>query len=268
MNNDILVNLIADFVHSTPVEMVGEVSDSLQAWQGMPSTFLKAKIISSIHNPQTKYKLSNLMDCWISTCPELSAASISLSLRASLISLQTSVFPAVEIIWTGPEETGHNFRRTDQALLELITESKENLLIVSFAVYKAESIIQAIENAILRNVKVVVCLEDAEDHHGKLSVSGINAFSSSIFKIATFYNWPIENRPRSMYGKYGSLHAKIAVADQKKVFVSSANLTDYAMDLNMEMGVIIEDREIGEKITGLFNQMILNSVLKEISFPN
>ena len=60
-----------------------------------------------------------------------------------------------------------------------------------------------------------------------------------------------------------SLHAKIALADQEKVFISRANLADYAL-VNMEIGVLIEDRVIGEQITSLFNDMIVNSVLQEM----
>ena len=60
------------------------------------------------------------------------------------------------------------------------------------------------------------------------------------------------------------MHAKIAVADREKVFISSANLTDYAMDLNIEMGVLLKDKAIGEQIDNLFNNMILNSVFRKI----
>ena len=172
------------------------------------------------------------------------------------------------MIWTGPEYLSKKLRRTDQALLELIQGAKEHLLVVSFAVYKAQPIIDAIEKAILRNVKVIICLEDLDGNQGKLSFSGLNAFSETIFKLASFYTWPIENRPHTADGKFGSLHAKIAVADQEKVFISSANLTDYAMDLNMEMGVIIEDRAIGEQISNLFGTIIANSDFRKISITN
>ena len=37
--------------------------------------------------------------------------------------------------------------------------------------------------------------------------------------------------------EYLKLHAKVIVADHRDALVTSANLTMYAMDLNMEMGV-------------------------------
>lgn len=38
----------------------------------------------------------------------------------------------------------------------------------------------------------------------------------------------------------GALHAKCAVADGRRPLVSSANLTEHAQWLNMELGVLVE----------------------------
>lgn len=268
MDNRDLVDLIADFVQSTPSEIIQEILNMIQDWEGIPSDIQKTKLISSIQSPHTKSKLRKLIDCWDTILPGLTSESVFLSIQSSLRTLQLSNLPLPELIWTGPEHFTSNFRRTDQALLGLINGADEQLLVVSFAVYKAQPIIDAIKNAILRNVKVIICLEDSDGSQGKLSFSGLKAFSESVFKLASFYTWPIKNRPQTADGKYGSLHAKIAVADHKNVFISSANLTDYAMDLNMEMGVLIEDRVIGEQITDLFNDMIVNSVLQKISMKS
>jgi phosphatidylserine/phosphatidylglycerophosphate/cardiolipin synthase-like enzyme len=266
MNENSLVPLISDFVQSTPPEIVKEVLNIIHEWKGTPSDFQKSKLLLSIQNPQIKEKLKRLIDCWEKNFPGLTSEGIYLSIQSSLATLQTLSIPSPELIWTGPENLSTTFRRTDQALLELIQGANKHLLVVSFAVYKAQPIIDAIENAILRNVNVILCLEDSDGSQGKLSFSGLNAFSENIFRLASFYTWPIENRPHTADGKFGSLHAKLAVADQEKVFISSANLTDYAMDLNMEMGVLLKNKEIGEQINNLFNNLILNSNLRK--YPN
>lgn len=258
-----LAVLVSEFVKSTPQEIVQEVAFEIENWGDSPTALKKTKLLSSIHGPQTRSKLMELLDCWSGTYPTVTPQSFALSIQSSLITLKSSCLSPIELIWTGPEEISRGFRRTDQALLELISEAREQLLVVSFAVYKAQSIIDAIEKAILRNVKVTICLEDSNETQGKLSFSGSKAFSSSIFKAANFYIWPIEKRPHTQDGKFGSLHAKLAVADRGRIFISSANLTDYAMGLNMEMGVLIEDAGIGEQITNLFDNMILNSTLRK-----
>jgi phosphatidylserine/phosphatidylglycerophosphate/cardiolipin synthase-like enzyme len=263
-----LVLLISDFVQNTPSEIVHEVLEIIHDWHTTPTDFQKIKLFSSIQSPLSKDKLKKIIDCWEKYFPELSSDGIYFSIQASLATFRTLSMPPVELIWTGPEDLTTTLRRTDQALLELIQGANEHLLIVSFAVYKARPIIEALEAAILRNVKVIVCLEDLDGCHGKLSFSGLNAFSESVFKLASFYTWPIENRPHTVDGKFGSLHSKIVVADQEKVFISSANLTDYAMDLNIEMGVLLKDRALGEQINNLFNNMILNSVFRKIAIKS
>ena len=39
--------------------------------------------------------------------------------------------------------------------------------------------------------------------------------------------------------RHASLHAKAAIADDKLAFVTSANLTGYALERNMELGLLV-----------------------------
>ena len=63
---------------------------------------------------------------------------------------------------------------------------------------------------------------------------------------------PGEGRPRVYYdprslkldGPAGVLHAKAIVADGEAVFTTSANLTDAALDRDIELGVLIRDRAL------------------------
>jgi phosphatidylserine/phosphatidylglycerophosphate/cardiolipin synthase-like enzyme len=268
MNENTFANKISGFVQRTPSEIVQAVIRNLDKCDEVPTSLQKAKVTSCILNPGVKADLTNLFTCWEKDFPEVKSSSVSLAMQSLIVSKGKSDKPNHELIWTGPENITTTFRRTDQALLELIQGAQKSLLIVSFAVYKAQPIIKAIENAILRNVKVVICLEDSEASQGKMSYSGINAFSESIFKVASIYTWPIQNRPHTIDGKYGSLHAKVAVADKERVFISSANLTDYAMDLNMEMGILVNSKTSAEQIEKLFDNMIINSILKRYYINN
>jgi phosphatidylserine/phosphatidylglycerophosphate/cardiolipin synthase-like enzyme len=69
-----------------------------------------------------------------------------------------------------------------------------------------------------------------------------------------FWNieWPGTSRPNVLYdprasdadGPSGVLHAKAVVTDDEVVFVTSASLTEAALDRNIELGVLIHDRVI------------------------
>jgi phosphatidylserine/phosphatidylglycerophosphate/cardiolipin synthase-like enzyme len=113
------------------------------------------------------------------------------------------------------------------------------LHIVSFAVYKIQPIAQALVNAAKRQVRVFIYLETAAASEGRIAFDTIGALGKEIARHARLYVWPLEKGPLSTDGRHGSLHAKMAVADGRVLLISSANLTEYAMNLNMEMGILV-----------------------------
>ena len=51
----------------------------------------------------------------------------------------------------------------------------------------------------------------------------------------------------------GRVHAKVAVADSHSCFITSANLTGYAMEKNMEAGVLLTG---GKTPESLYNHLV------------
>jgi phosphatidylserine/phosphatidylglycerophosphate/cardiolipin synthase-like enzyme len=264
MDENRLAVIIADFIQTTPPEIVQDVVVALADWDVAQSELNQAKLLATVHSPQAKSKLSKLLDCWRQDYPQVSPQALAISLQSTLMTIESARKPSVELVWTGPE-INSSLRCTDQALLELINGAKHRLILVSFAVYKIQAIVDAIEEAIRRGVEVVICLEDVEESRGKIGYSTTKPFSSSIFRLAEFYRWPIEKRPHTQDDRFGSLHAKVAVADRAKVFISSANLTEYAMDMNIEIGVMIENTNIGEQIDNLITDLLIRGIFRKMS---
>lgn len=130
-------------------------------------------------------------------------------------------------------------RRTDQALLQLIQDAERSLHIVSFAVYKVEIITKALVAAAERGVTIAIYLETPDASEGKMTYDTIHALGREAAEHSQIYVWPKAKRPLSADGKHGSMHAKIGLADGRQLLLSSANLTEYAMTLNMETGILI-----------------------------
>ncbi len=172
---------------------------------------------------------------------------------------------SLELVWTGPADAASTMRRTDQVLLDLINKAQSSILMVTFAAYKIPSIAKALGKAAERGVTIDLVLESAEESDGKLTFSAIRALGDKISKQANIYIWPRENRERDAKGNYGALHAKTAVIDAKTAFISSANLTDYALTLNMELGVVINGGEFPKIIQSHFERLISSRVLIEIT---
>jgi phosphatidylserine/phosphatidylglycerophosphate/cardiolipin synthase-like enzyme len=85
-------------------------------------------------------------------------------------------------------------------------------------------------------------------------------------------DWPGSSRPSVFYdpraldpeGLGGVLHAKAVVADDEAVFITSANLTEAALDRNIELGVLIRDRAVALAVAGYFRNLIDRDLLKPL----
>jgi len=82
-------------------------------------------------------------------------------------------------------------------------------------------------------------------------------------------DWPGSCRPSVYYdprsveldGRVGVLHAKAVVADDEAVFVTSANLTEAALERNIEIGLVIRDRALAASVSSHFRVLIERGLL-------
>jgi phosphatidylserine/phosphatidylglycerophosphate/cardiolipin synthase-like enzyme len=207
--------------------------------------------------PIFNLRIHKLIDLWIQEAPQMPPQALAVGvLTAALAGSSAREEHKFELVWTGPESQTIPLRRTDQVLYDLIGRSQHSLWIVSFAVYRIHKIIQAIKESANRGTRVSLLLESEEESQGRLSFDLINRLRQEFSSKVTLYTWPLEQRTLSLSGIPGLLHAKIAVADSNYLFISSANLTDLALQANMEMGVIITGIEPSSKVEMLFEEMV------------
>jgi phosphatidylserine/phosphatidylglycerophosphate/cardiolipin synthase-like enzyme len=96
----------------------------------------------------------------------------------------------------------------------------------------------------------------------------VRRFADRFWKI----DWPGSSHPSVFYdpravdpeGPGGVLHAKAVVADDEAVFITSANLTEAALDRNIELGVLIRDRAFALTVGGYFRNLIDRNLLKPL----
>jgi cardiolipin synthase A/B len=139
-----------------------------------------------------------------------------------------------ELVWTGPTTPFVATRRTDQVLLDLIRGTTRDMFLVSFVVYDVPAVVDALNEASRRGVEVRMLLESSMRHGGSLSVDPFVTMRASV-PAAELYAW----QDKSDTFVDGKVHAKVAVADGRAAFVTSANLTGHALEKNMEAGVLI-----------------------------
>ncbi len=146
---------------------------------------------------------------------------------------------SVQLVWTGPSTKLVATRKTEQVLLEIVGSAKERIFLTSFVAYEVESVVEALSRAIDRGVDVSILLESSEWHGGDLSVDSIDVMRNAL-PGAKLYYW--KNKSEEFSG--GRVHAKVVVADASVCFISSANLTGYAMEKNMEAGVLVRGGDV------------------------
>lgn len=130
----------------------------------------------------------------------------------------------------------------------------------SFAAYKVADVVNALRVARGRGVDIRLVLETAEDSGGKLSHDGAIAFET-LGDAVSLWTWPADRRPRSASGAPAALHVKAAVADDIVAFVTSANLTDWGLSENMELGLLVRGGRVPQRLAAHFRQMMDDGVL-------
>ena len=248
MNQTALLNHIRQLAHEWSPERLEQLAELWAESDTTQTDWYWTRMTQTIPQPERREQAWTLFTVWQKQTPTIPAQSIALALRAAAATaIHHRQNQRLDLVWTGPESGVIPLRRTDQALLELIEGAKARLHIVSFAVYKVDAVKEALVAAAQRGVRLNIYLETPDASEGKMAYDTIRALGSEVRKQAYLYTWPFDKRPLTPDGKYGSLHAKIALADGERLLISSANLTDYALTLNMEMGVMIErGREPGQ----------------------
>jgi cardiolipin synthase len=183
----------------------------------------------------------------------------SMLLAASHVYTKTTSEQSTELVWTGPTTPFVSARRTEQALLQVINSAQKSIFITSFVAYDVSSIVNALNSAVDRGVRVLMLLELSNDHGGNVSFDGIGKMRVLVPK-AELFAW----KEKSQLFIDGSVHAKVAVADGISCFITSANLTGYAMEKNMEAGVLLIGGHVPEVLNMHLFALVETKVIAQI----
>jgi len=198
-------------------------------------------------------------------CPEIDGQVVAFALRAAGEAATTvATEHHAEIAWTGPATEAVPLRRVDQVIYDMVETAEQEVLLVTYAAYKAERALDALRDATDRRVRVKLVIELAQQSGRKITFDGLQTFRTAV-PLAEVYYWPPERRQRSASGSYGAMHAKCVVADRRRAIVSSANLTDHALEVNMELGLLVE-RNVAARLAEHFDQLILREELVPVVY--
>ena len=202
--------------------------------------------------------VDQLIDAW-QACPVSPDELASMLLAASHVFTRASAEQSTELVWTGPTTPFVAARRTEQALLQVINAAQSTLFITSFVAYDISTLVKAFNAACDRGVRVSMLLESSQDHGGSINIDVIGKMSTLV-PAARLYAWREKAEPFSD----GRVHAKVAVADASMCFITSANLTGFAMERNMEAGVLISGGSIPKLLDNHLHSLVDTNVISRV----
>ena len=173
-----------------------------------------------------------------------------------------------DLVWSGPEVSGLHARDTRRVYGELIGGAERSLWVSTFAYFDGPRVFadlaRRMEVVPALQVKLLLNIQRRRGDTTKAD-SLVRRFADEFWGT----DWPGTSRPAVFYdprslepdGPVGVLHAKAVVADGEVVFVTSANLTDAALNRNIELGILLRDRALATSVSSHFQGLIDGNLL-------
>ena len=178
----------------------------------------------------------------------------------------------IDLVLSGPSVTSCPTRTTKAVFSELVSGAKAEVIIVCYALYNGMTLLKPLAECMdsNRDLKARLILNISRNRNDTTDSSQLIAQFRNEFSKRT---WPGDRLPELWYFPQAlemdwkaraSLHSKVIVVDRKRLFISSANLTDAAHEKNIETGVILESSKNAERIVSYFESLADKGLLKAI----
>jgi phosphatidylserine/phosphatidylglycerophosphate/cardiolipin synthase-like enzyme len=179
--------------------------------------------------------------------------------------------PRPDLVWSGPEVPGLHARDTRRVYEELLGSAERSVWASTYAYFDGPKAFEVLAQRMDATPALkVTLLLNIQRKKGDTT-----AAESLVRKFADRFwgtDWPGSSRPAVYYdsrsldqdGPTGVLHAKAAVADDEVVFVTSANLTEAALDRNIEVGLLVRDRALAASVSSHFRGLIDRGLLQPL----
>jgi phosphatidylserine/phosphatidylglycerophosphate/cardiolipin synthase-like enzyme len=249
-----------------PAPLLHSLADAIRSGQPDPWPTLQVRVATVMPHALYRTLASEFIATWRVEAAGLSPDAIALALMtAAQAEAHRRADQTVELVWTGPESGTSPFRRTEQAILQVLDSASRRVILVSYAVYNVPRIAESLVRAAARGVRITTIVESPDRNDGQGAYSTLKALGEDVAACSTVYLWPREQRKQAENGRVGSLHVKCAVADGRVLFLSSANLTEYAFSLNMELGLLVTGRHLPGQVEAHFDRLIEERILTALS---
>jgi len=183
----------------------------------------------------------------------------------------TSRTPRPDLVWSGPEVPGLHARDTRRVFEELLGTAERSVWASTYAFFDGPKAFDILARRMDARTELhVTLLLNVQRKRGDTTAAEqlVRSFADRFWGT----DWPGTSRPRVFYdpralepeGPTGVLHAKALVVDDESVFVTSANLTEAALDRNIEAGLLVRDHALAASMASHFQILIDRGLLRPL----
>ena len=187
-------------------------------------------------------------------------------IRALDAAVSSTVRP--DLVWSGPEVPGLQARDTRRVFEELLGSAERSVWASTFAFFDGPRAFHVLAGRMdARPELAVTLLLNIQRRKGDTTAADqlVRRFADKFWAV----DWPGSRRPRVFYdprsleleAPVGVLHAKAVVVDDEALFVTSANLTEAALDRNIELGLLVRDRALAANVSAHFRALTEKGLL-------
>lgn len=180
----------------------------------------------------------------------------------------TSRAPRPDLVWSGPEVPGLHARDTRRVFEELLGSAERSVWASTYAFFDGPRTFQVLAQRMDAKANIsVMLLLNIQRKRGDTTAADqlVRRFAHRFWNT----DWPGSSKPSVYYdpralereGPAGVLHAKAVVIDDEVVFVTSANLTEAALDRNIELGLVVRDHALAASVSTHFRTLIERGLL-------
>lgn len=177
---------------------------------------------------------------------------------AELISLLKTAMTSgnadkVSLVVTAPPSFSIHARTTMNVVQSMINGAERNILITGYSLSSYFS--ELVDTIVQKSQRGVFVKFFVNDLDKQSDFDKVLRYKGRFLKV---YNYHQDE------DKMAALHAKVISVDQRQTLITSANLSYHGQQGNIELGMLIESKQIARQIEDVFTKLTFSKVFNEV----
>lgn len=185
--------------------------------------------------------------------PELSNAHCDEITKIIADALSTQAADKVSLVVTAPSSFAINARTTMNVVKSMIECAKRNILITGYSLSSYFS--ELVDTIIQKSQQGVFVKFFVNDLDKQPEFEKILRYKGRFLQVYDFHQEE---------DKMAALHAKVISVDQYQTLITSANLSYHGQQGNIELGTLIESKQIAKQIEDVFTKLTFSKIFLKV----